>query len=158
MVNFVWNFFSLFFFANFQVSLGQSSRSRFSFNKFHIGSHLIKKILLKHLVFVILLTVQSLCPLFFIEFLFFYHVIVLQKLWKMFSFLSKKLFSFLRYSNLLWFFLFLSTLSGFKRTNGSGIIYDVMSWLAKIWRCNIWNNSKTAYYYTIKLGQIVCNW
>ena len=131
MVNFVWKFFFLFFFfANFQVRLGQSSPSRISFNKFHIASHLIKKILLKHLVFVIVLTVQSLCPLFFIEFLFFYHVIALQKLWKMFSFSSKKLFSFLRYSNLSWFFLFLSTLSGFKRTNGSGIIYDVMSWLA----------------------------
>ena len=38
----------------------------------------------------------------------------------------------------------------YKRTNGSGIIYDVMNWLAYIWRCNLWNNSKTA-------GQIIYN-
>ena len=42
---------------------------------------------------------------------------------------SKKLFSFSRYSN-LWFFTFPSTLSRFKRKNRSGIIYDVMIWLA----------------------------
>ena len=30
----------------------------------------------------------------------------------------------------LWFFPFLSSISRFKRTNGSGIIYDVMNWLA----------------------------
>ena len=29
------------------------------------------------------------------------------------------------------FFLFLSTLSKLKRTNGTGIIYDVMNWPAK---------------------------
>ena len=30
----------------------------------------------------------------------------------------------------LYFFPFLSTLSRFKRSNGSGIIYDVINWLA----------------------------
>ena len=35
---------------------------------------------------------------------------------------------------------FLSTLSRFKRTNGSGIIYDVINWFAQICRCNFCNN------------------
>lgn len=38
-------------FANFQVRLGQNSPSRINFNKLHIGSHLVKKILLKYSVF-----------------------------------------------------------------------------------------------------------
>ena len=42
---------------------------------------------------------------------------------KMFFISSKKLFSFLRYS----FFCNFSTLSRFKRTNGSRIVYDVMN-------------------------------
>ena len=32
--------------------------------------------------------------------------------------------------NVLYFFVFPSTFSRFKRTNGSGIIKDVMHWLA----------------------------
>ena len=43
---------------------------------------------------------------------------------------SKKLFSFSRYSDICIFILFLSTLSRFKRTKGSGIINDVMHWFA----------------------------
>ena len=54
-------------------------------------------------------------------------------------------------------FLFLSTLSRLQRTNESGIIYDVMNWLAQICSCNFWNNSKTALYYTVKLSQIIYN-
>ena len=42
---------------------------------------------------------------------------------------SKKLFSFTKYS-IFCIFSFLSTLHRFKRTNGSGIIYDAMNWLA----------------------------
>ena len=46
----------------------------------------------------------SLCPLFFIKFLFFLQMIALQKLRKMFFISSKKLFSFSRYSNFCNFF------------------------------------------------------
>ena len=42
---------------------------------------------------------SKLCPLFFIKFLFFHQMVGLQKLWKMCFISSKKLFSFLRYSN-----------------------------------------------------------
>ena len=55
------------------------------------------------------------------------------------------------------FFPFLSTFSRLKKSNGSGIIYDVMNWLALICKCNFWNNSKTALNYIIKLGQIIYN-
>ena len=47
---------------------------------------------------------SSLCPLFFIKFLFFHQMIGLQKLWKMFFISSKKLFPFSRYSNFCNFF------------------------------------------------------
>ena len=67
---------------------------------------------------------------YFIKCLFFHHMIDLQKLWKMFFILSKKLILFSKYSNFLYFFLFLSTLFRFKKTNRSGIIYDVINWLA----------------------------
>ena len=40
------------------------------------------------------------------------------------------------------FFLFFSLLSRFKRKNESGIIYDVMNWIASISKCNFWNNKK----------------
>ena len=46
---------------------------------------------------------QSLCPLFFIKFLFFHQMKGLQKLQKMFI-SSQKLFTFLRYSNFCNFF------------------------------------------------------
>ena len=46
-----------------------------------------------------------------------------------FYFIWKALFV-LKIFNFLWFFPFLSTLSKFKRTNGNGIIYDVMNWHA----------------------------
>ena len=52
----------------------------------------------------------------------------------------------------LYFLLFLSTLSKFKRTNDSGIWCH--NWLAKICRHNFWNNWKAALYYLIKLGQV----
>ena len=53
-------------------------------------------------------------------------------------------------------FLFLSALSRHKRTNESGITYDVMIGLYKFaCRCNFWNNSKTSLYYITKLGQII---
>ena len=42
---------------------------------------------------------KSLCPLFFIKFLFLHQMTALQKLWKVSFISSKKLFSFLRYSN-----------------------------------------------------------
>ena len=58
------------------------------------------------------------------------HAVAFQKLWKMCFISSKKLFPFSRYSDICIFFLFLSTLSRFKRTKGSGIINDVMHWLA----------------------------
>ena len=70
----------------------------------------------------------------------------------MFFILSKKLFSFSRYSKFCSFFPFLSTLSRLKMTNGSGIIYGVMNWPAEICRYKFWNNSKTASYYIIKLS------
>ena len=47
-----------------------------------------------------------LCPLFFIKFSFFHHMIALKKLWRMFFISSKKLFSFSRYSNFCNFFPF----------------------------------------------------
>ena len=46
-----------------------------------------------------------------------------------FYFIEKALFV-LEIFKFLWFFPFLSTLSILKRTNESGIIYDVMNWLA----------------------------
>ena len=46
-----------------------------------------------------------------------------------FYFIEKALFV-LKIFKFLWFFPFLSALSRFKRANGSGIIYDVMKWLA----------------------------
>ena len=51
------------------------------------------------------------------------------KLWKMFFISSQKFFSFWRYSIFCNFFPSFP-LSWFKRANGSGIIYDVMNWLA----------------------------
>ena len=66
---------------------------------------------------------------FFIKFLFFHQMIGFPKLWRMLFISSKKLSSFSRYSNFCNFFPFFSTLSRFKRANGSGIIY-VINWLA----------------------------
>ena len=71
----------------------------------------------------------KLCLLFFINFLFFHQIIAFQKFEKYFllhlksSFCTKDIQIFV-------IFPFLSTLSRFKRTNRSGIIYDVMNWLA----------------------------
>ena len=47
--------------------------------------------------------------------------------------------------------------SRYKRTNGCGIIYNVMNWLTETCRCSFWNNSKTTLYYIIKLNQIIFN-
>ena len=87
----------------------------------------------------------SFCPLFFINLLFFYQMVACQKIWKMLFISFKKLFSFLKYSNFCNFFPFLSILFRIKRTNGSGIIYDVMNWLAEICKCNFRNNSKNRF-------------
>ena len=46
-----------------------------------------------------------------------------------FHFIEKALF-ILKIFNFLYFFPFLFTLSRHKSTSGSGIIYDVMNWLA----------------------------
>ena len=55
-------------------------------------------------------------------------MIALQKLWKMFLFNLKSPFGS---QDIQIFVIFsLSKLSRFKRANGSGIIYDVMNWLA----------------------------
>ena len=73
----------------------------------------------------------------------------------MFFISLRKLFLFSRYSNFCNFFPSFPNFSRFKRANWSGIIYDVVNWLAWICRCNFQNNSKTALYYNIKLGQII---
>ena len=52
-------------------------------------------------------------------------------------------------------FSFLSTFSRFNRASENRIIYDVMMWYAGISRYNFWNDSKTAVYYIIKLGQLI---
>ena len=93
----------------------------------------------------------------FINFLLFHQMIALQKLWKVFLISLKKLFSFLRYSNFCKFVLSFPHFSDAKRQNGPGIIYDAMNWLALICKCDFWNNSTTALYYIIKLGQIIYN-
>ena len=54
---------------------------------------------------------------------------LLKTIKNVFYFISKALFA-LEIFKFLWFFTFLSTRSRFKRTNGSGISYDVMNWLA----------------------------
>ena len=66
----------------------------------------------------------------------FYQVLIfspndipLKTMKNVFHFIEKALFV-LEIFKFLWFFPFLSTLSRFKTTNGSGINYDVMNWLA----------------------------
>ena len=66
------------------------------------------------------------------------------------AFLIAKALFVLEILKFLWFFPFLSTLFRFKRTNGSGIIYDVMNWLAYICRF-ILGISQKLLYYIIKL-------
>ena len=58
-----------------------------------------------------------------------------------FCFIWKTLF-ILKIFKFLQFFLFLTTLSWFKWTNGSGII-NFTNWLAQICKFKFWNNSKT---------------
>ena len=48
---------------------------------------------------------------------------------KVFNFIEKALFVLERFQ-VLHFFLFLSTFSRFKKTNGQGIVNNFMSWLA----------------------------
>ena len=72
----------------------------------------------------------------------------------MFFISFEKLFSFSRYSNFC-IFPFLSTLSRFKRRNGSEIIYDVMNWLNKFADVAFGITQKAALHYIIKLGQII---
>ena len=72
-----------------------------------------------------------------------------------FYFIKKALFV-LKILKLLQFFSSLSSkLSKVKRKNGNGIHYDVTNWFALICRCKFWNNSKSALYFIIKLGQII---
>ena len=71
-----------------------------------------------------------------------------------FYFIKEALFV-LEIFKFLQFFPSFPNFSRFKRANWSGIIYDVVNWLAWICRCNFQNNSKTALYYNIKLGQII---
>ena len=98
------------------------------------------------------------CVRYFLSnFYFFHQMIALQKLWKMFFISSKKALFVFKIFKFLWIFPFLSKLSRFKRTNGSGIICDAINWLAWICICNFWNNSKTALHYIIKLGPIIYN-
>ena len=59
--------------------------------------------------------------------LFFHQMIALQKLREMLFISFKKLFLFSRYSIFSPFF---PTISRFKRTNESGIIYDAINYLA----------------------------
>ena len=63
----------------------------------------------------------------FIKFLFFQQMIAFQSIWKCFLFHLKSSFRS-RDVQFFVFFPLLSTLSRLKRTNGSGIIYDVMNW------------------------------
>ena len=102
------------------------------------------------------LSILKLVSTIFYQNFFFHQMTAFQKLWKIFYIFSKKLF-LLKTFKFLWFFPFLSTLSRFKRKNGSGIIYDVMNWFAYICRCNFLNNPKTILYNIIKLGQIKYN-
>ena len=64
--------------------------------------------------------------LFFISFLFFHQMIAFQKLEKMFFISSKKLFTFLRCSNICIFSLPFHTFQ-IQKDKWSGIIYDVMN-------------------------------
>ena len=85
-------------------------------------------------------------------FLFFHQMIVLQKLKNAsFSFIWKAIY-ILEIFKFLYFFPFIFTLSRFKRSNESGIIYDAMNCLLQSSRCNFWNNAKAILYCTIKLG------
>ena len=66
----------------------------------------------------------------------FYHILIFspndspsKTLKNVFYFIQKALFV-LEIFKFLLFFPFLSTLSRYKRTNGSGIIYNVMNWRA----------------------------
>ena len=65
--------------------------------------------------------------LFFINFLFFHQMIALWKLQKMFFYFIWKALFVLEIFNFLQFFTFFSTIPKSKRTNGNGIIYDVMN-------------------------------
>ena len=59
-------------------------------------------------------------------------------LWKVFLISSKKLFSFSRYSNFCIFRTSFPHFAGTKKTNVSGIIYDVMNWIFKRISCMQW--------------------
>ena len=84
------------------------------------------------------------------------QMIALQKLKNIFYFIQKALF-ILEIFKFLYFFLFLSTLSRFKRTNGSELM---MSWIGlhKFAGAIFGITQKPRYiYYTIKLCQIMYN-
>ena len=93
------------------------------------------------------------CFRYFFKFLFFTKWYIPSKIKKIFFCCIKKALFVLEIFKFLPFFPFLSTISGFKRTNGKGIIYDALNWPACICRCNFLNNSKTALYYIIRCGQ-----
>ena len=67
--------------------------------------------------------------IFYQIFIFFHQMIALWKLWKMFFISSEKLFSLSIYSIFGNFFPSFPV-SRFKRANGSGMIYNVINWLA----------------------------
>ena len=77
----------------------------------------------------------------FYQNLIFHQMIALPKLWKMFFILSKKLFSFLRYSNFCIFvFPFFFRVSHFFRGwfKKSLKVYDVIDYLNKNWITHVW--------------------
>ena len=94
--------------------------------------------------------IQTLCPLFYI----FLPNDNSSKIMENFLFnLSSSFCSLDIY--MLVIFPFLYALSRFKRTNESGIIFDVMNWLAQLRRCNFWNHSKTTWYCIINFCQVI---
>ena len=70
------------------------------------------------------------CVRYFLSIFIFHQMITLHELWKMFFISSRKALFVLEIFKFLWFFTFLYKLSTFRRAIRSGIIYDVMSWLA----------------------------
>ena len=111
--------------------------------------HLSVKLGLQHCIFCV--NILKFVLIIFI----FYQMTALQTLWKMLFTSSKKLFSFSKYSKKIPLLLqvFQIQKGNLKWNN----LY-IMNWLAWISICNFWNNSKTALYHIIKLGQVIHHW
>ena len=90
-------------------------------------------ILLMTLIFCIQVNLLKLVPAILYQTFIFLQVIALQKLWKMFSISSKKLYSFLRYSNFCIFVFHSSTVSHcFRGCSKKNLkVYDVINCLSK---------------------------